>query len=1354
MNRPMRKLIAFSAAAAMLANIPLIGANAKYVAEQVTDKEFDTLVQFPDRNLYIEHGSADNFITDQQLVVVATDGTTKLISLAEGLAGSLTYYTTTMGSYPSTTMGIYDYIMPTSADYGFDFNDPSYRFSLSKGTMIVNAEGKQVLVDADGKALTDMYDHIVKAGGGYFAVSNETSGKTGIIDSTGKLIFEAEGMISLTADGKSFFVDGDGKDYFTDLTGKAVSAEYEELVNVVSSANHWFFHGEIQSDFTGTSFYRIKKDGKYALFDATDFKTVTDYYDQIQPYSNYDAKYALRAMNHLYDKDGNVIENKYDNYYLDQTGKVAEQSTDLVYDEDVYEHYNIYYLDENGKEFDSGMLSGAKGGSNSYFLHIKEKENWNYKYEQLLDKDMNVLLEGDDIKIESQIAIVVKNGEKLTVYNGKLENVGEFDKFSRPSGGLGSPNLFIGKNGDKCTIFNNKLEPVMKNVSASAENISVIGNYDENWNMIAKAYYFKDGDGVKLYDSSFKLIKSKAVAEGQSYLINDDLDIFTYDSAYNAEEAGEYFYLYNNEAKKVVDKNGKTVGELPADAKHIRGTNFFYSQKDSELCFYNCKGELLRTFNSSIQFPSGTPGEYTYVINGKDEATGEKASYVYDITSNTIIYSQVGKYDKIELEENDLVKTYVYPEGTDTDSQADLWSNDSGFKTGFDKINGTQLIAPVSGLNLSTSRYCFGGYSNSDWRDNAIDIIYSDGSNYYDGQEFCAPATGNNDSGYIVVNGVYIPVKDFAPYFATANHFDVAIRTQYDNYVVIKDGKWGMASPDGKVLGEMKYNCIFEFADGIAYAVEPEDFTYTEKEYDHYDEETKKSVYKDVEKTKTVYKYGIITKDGVELETPAYYNNRYSSPVHDEIVMYRIGGTFYTSRIVGTDTDMYGWTFNIKANYSIYKGRDYFNDFTAKYGYDTAVQYGDLLIVSKDGLKGIVTTDNEEVLPIEYAEILSVPADEAWLMKSQTDEIKKAFADQHYSSPISDLEDGSKLVNVKTPEGRIKAYKISEETTTSTTSTTTTTTTTQPTTTTTTTTTQSTTTTTTTTTQSTTTTTTTTTQPTTTTTTATTQPTTTTTTATTQSTTTTTSATTTTSTPTTTTTSTTTATTSATTTATSTTATTTTTETTTAATTTTEATTTESATPKPEEAVVGIWNHEKTVEANGEEVPNPDNVKSTLELRGDKTGKLSSTDGTKTEEFDIVWRMEDNKVIISTSEPDDDIMTLVYDSVTHVLSARESDDETARVAYFGKADAQPLGDVNNDGKIDAKDASAILVEYSKMSTGGEGEMTAAQKDSADVDADGKIDAKDASAILAYYAFVSTASGDVPTLKEYLTPKEA
>lgn len=55
-----------------------------------------------------------------------------------------------------------------------------------------------------------------------------------------------------------------------------------------------------------------------------------------------------------------------------------------------------------------------------------------------------------------------------------------------------------------------------------------------------------------------------------------------------------------------------------------------------------------------------------------------------------------------------------------------------------------------------------------------------------------------------------------------------------------------------------------------------------------------------------------------------------------------------------------------------------------------------------------------------------------------------------------------------------------------------------------------------------------------------------------------------------------------------------------------------------------------------------------------------------------------------------------------------------------------------------------------MSTGADSELTEAQKAAADVNDDGKIDAKDSSYILSYYAFASTAAGDVPTLKEYLT----
>ena len=49
-------------------------------------------------------------------------------------------------------------------------------------------------------------------------------------------------------------------------------------------------------------------------------------------------------------------------------------------------------------------------------------------------------------------------------------------------------------------------------------------------------------------------------------------------------------------------------------------------------------------------------------------------------------------------------------------------------------------------------------------------------------------------------------------------------------------------------------------------------------------------------------------------------------------------------------------------------------------------------------------------------------------------------------------------------------------------------------------------------------------------------------------------------------------------------------------------------------------------------------------------------------------------------------------------------------------------------------------------------LTEAQRTAADVNDDGKIDAKDASAVLAYYALVSTASGDIPTLLEFARPK--
>lgn len=80
-----------------------------------------------------------------------------------------------------------------------------------------------------------------------------------------------------------------------------------------------------------------------------------------------------------------------------------------------------------------------------------------------------------------------------------------------------------------------------------------------------------------------------------------------------------------------------------------------------------------------------------------------------------------------------------------------------------------------------------------------------------------------------------------------------------------------------------------------------------------------------------------------------------------------------------------------------------------------------------------------------------------------------------------------------------------------------------------------------------------------------------------------------------------------------------------------------------------------------------------------------------------------------------------------------------------------LGDVNNDGRIDSVDASAILREYSMTSSGSGSEFDGAQTSAADVNGDGRIDSVDASTILAYYALISGGSGEL-SLNEFTKQK--
>lgn len=83
-----------------------------------------------------------------------------------------------------------------------------------------------------------------------------------------------------------------------------------------------------------------------------------------------------------------------------------------------------------------------------------------------------------------------------------------------------------------------------------------------------------------------------------------------------------------------------------------------------------------------------------------------------------------------------------------------------------------------------------------------------------------------------------------------------------------------------------------------------------------------------------------------------------------------------------------------------------------------------------------------------------------------------------------------------------------------------------------------------------------------------------------------------------------------------------------------------------------------------------------------------------------------------------------------------------------KVDGSNLGDINNDGKIDASDASEALVSYARVSTGSDNGLTDLQFEAGDVDFNGKVDASDAASILVYYSYVSTTTEDILTFEEY------
>ncbi len=197
-----------------------------------------------------------------------------------------------------------------------------------------------------------------------------------------------------------------------------------------------------------------------------------------------------------------------------------------------------------------------------------------------------------------------------------------------------------------------------------------------------------------------------------------------------------------------------------------------------------------------------------------------------------------------------------------------------------------------------------------------------------------------------------------------------------------------MASPSNEILLTAEYDEISVFMDGIA-RVTKYDTLYDEYYDDYYNA------------------YGLVAADGRILFEAVYWAS--------DLYWAGNGICYVRERI---DDDMFR-----RYDFTDVKGTEVYNDFCKTYGYDLAKLEGDdLYYVENDGLAGIVTSDNTEVIPVEYAEIFSFASSYYSLYYVQ-DRFDDILTDE-FTSKLRPTSDGGYLVSVKDVNGKIGVYKI------------------------------------------------------------------------------------------------------------------------------------------------------------------------------------------------------------------------------------------------------------------------------------------------------------------------------------------
>lgn len=1083
MNRALRKFIAFSSSVAVLSNVSLIGASAKYVAEQVDDKDFETVIQMGDKSIYIEDGNGD-WVGSDQLVVIDADGKKKVIDLEDGISG--------LYNYVSTTITDYNFICPTQADYTFDFYDPNFRVSTENGSLIVRYSDGYAIMNDEGKVVSKTYDRIQRINDDYFEVAVIDWAKAdsddsreeivlgyGVVDSSGKEIIAPDldcSGIYLTSDGKNFLVTHDeGKDYFTDLTGKKVSDEYDEINGIVMSDEMY----SLTSDDTATepiiynsyNYYRDLNFGKifrlntaFYVFDSDGKKQVG--FEKFTPSGeSYDRVYLDSAYE--YDDDGMYTES---HVLICRTETEDGETISDAFE--VYDGIKVEKL-SNYDEVLHEETFGVKNPESRDIIYNDDRAMYGdkYTYYTKRDKDGNVEVYDKNKKLVFTSKTINKTigglwatvGDVTYLYDHDLRVIDEYDEIVR------NGSTIFAENSEGNVVYNEFLEVIGKDVPEEIKNATVLNTGDKLMYFV----YDKENTELTVYNEKFEktgVLKHEYENENAdktktySYIsldyntpncmrwyvteyckFEDDPETeysFDTQTQYTFNEKGEvkpsgdktllagygnYFRYRDDEDSswKVMGAEGTALDKLPSNCTDLSyyvkdGKVYYIVQTTDGFTIYNEAVEKVHEFKTSYNFPTTTGSLKTdlssIIMNDYDEKTEKNHIVIYDAYADEIKYEAKDTDETAYASTGNTVVLIKFEK-----PGSSLWTDDHEHTKRIIDTNGNEILAPMKGVDIEVKDYFFEPPTGSSYSRVIVDAdIVDETENGLIGDHGDLFAIITSDKLYYSHNivrenesGVCVPIKDIDTEYCKKYGYVIAIKADDECYIVCKDTKWGMCDSKGNVLHEPDFDMICEYKNGVARTVR-----YAESK------RTMTVGYSDpTEVTPILAECGIIDKYGKELVEPFYNYEEFRSERSGAVIRdgeeFRVKKPFEENEKTVTDREK-------RYNYYVFDGKCINNEFAIRYGYSYAEKYDDYYVVTKNGLKGIVSPQNEIIVPIEYADVLSLRLDDRNTYSVRTEQVHDLMISKA-DEPIKKYEDGSMLVNVRTTEGKIRAFKITND---------------------------------------------------------------------------------------------------------------------------------------------------------------------------------------------------------------------------------------------------------------------------------------------------------------------------------------